>query len=279
MVFSIAGCGGEGPIGGGSSGSGGDGGSGVTDGSGGDSGGLVDGGDSDGILRPNPGDGGGGSGGSDGNSGSSGGSSGSSGGDGSGGSDSGGDSGSSGGGSSGGDSGSSGGDSSGGDGSGGGGSGGGSSLSGTSVEVLGSLVDELIAAGVEMPMALPPMDVMPELSQNTVGLSESDFGRLAVSAASSLAAIGTFAHQIVIIQAKDAAAAKEIKGIVSGEGGYDPQKWICVWPERAIAVESGAYVLIAACHVDVVEAAIEAFRNAAGSIGEVTIFWEFSIGI
>lgn len=245
MVFSIAGCGGEGPIGGGSSGSGGDGGSGVTDGSGGDSGGLVDGGDSDGILRPNPGDGGGGSGGSDGNSGSSGGSSGSSGGDG----------------------------------SGGGGSGGGSSLSGTSVEVLGSLVDELIAAGVEMPMALPPMDVMPELSQNTVGLSESDFGRLAVSAASSLAAIGTFAHQIVIIQAKDAAAAKEIKGIVSGEGGYDPQKWICVWPERAIAVESGAYVLIAACHVDVVEAAIEAFRNAAGSIGEVTIFWEFSIGI
>jgi len=162
--------------------------------------------------------------------------------------------------------------------SGGGSSGGDSSLSGTASEVLGALVEDLKNSGVDMPMTFPgpPPEVSPELAHNYIGLSEDDFTRLVVSAAFSEAAIGTFAHLISIIQAKDAAAAGEVKRLISGSDGFDPQKWICVWPEMAAAVDSGSYVLLVAARIVVVEAAIDIFGDTGGSLGEVVTFWEFA---
>ena len=158
------------------------------------------------------------------------------------------------------------------------GNGGGSSLSGSASDVLAKLVEDLQSAGVSMPMSFPgpPPEVAAEVSHNTIGLLEDDFIRLVTSASYSQAAIGTFAHQISIIQAKDASAAAEVKRLVSGDNGFDPQKWICVSPERVSVIDSGAYVLIAASTVVVVEAAVDTFRNTAGSAGEVVTFWEFA---
>ena len=147
-------------------------------------------------------------------------------------------------------------------------------LTGSALDVLSKLDEDLQQTGIQMPMTLPPTDVSPDMSQNDIGLSTADFNSLVTSAASSLAAIGTFAHQIAVIQANDAAAATQVKSLISGTGGYDAQKWICVWPEKVIVVESGAYVLLAAAHADVVDAAVEAFRNEAGSIGTVVTFFE-----
>jgi hypothetical protein len=113
-------------------------------------------------------------------------------------------------------------------------------------------------------------------SQNTIGLSESDFNKYVAAAAQSLAAIGTFAHQIIVIQGVDDKAAGQIKSLVSGDGGYDPKKWVCVYPEKAVAVESGSYVLLVAAKNDVADAAVEIFRETAGSIGEANVFWNFS---
>ena len=179
---------------------------------------------------------------------------------------------------SGGDSSGSGGDSVNSGNSGSGSSGGNSALSGSASEVLAQLVEDLQNAGVDMPMTFPgpPPEVGPELAHNYIGLSEDDFLRLAISAAYSEAAIGTFAHQINIIQAKDASAAAEVKKLISGNDGFDPQKWICVWPERVSAVDSGSYVLLVAARIFVVEAAIDIFRDTSGSIGEVITFWEFT---
>ena len=163
-------------------------------------------------------------------------------------------------------------------GNGGGGGSGNSNLTGTALEVLSKLDEDLQQTGIEMPMTLPPMEVSPEMSQNDIGLSTADFNRLVTSASSSLAAIGTFAHQIVIIQANNASAATEVKNLISGSGGYDSQKWICVWPEKVIVVESGPYVLLAAARADVVDAAVEAFRSEAGNIGTVVTFFEHEGG-
>ena len=199
----------------------------------------------------------------------------------------GGESGSGGGnGSGGGESGSGGGDSGnagGGDSSSGGGgesgSGGGAAgLSGTPVEVLEKLVAEIQGAGVGMPMTLPPTEVTPDLSQSIIGLSEADFGKLVASAAYNLAAIGTFAHQIIVVKAKDAASAAEVKKLICGENGYDVYKWICVWPKKAAAVESGEYVLLVASENAVVDEAMKAFEKLAGSIGTVNNFWEHTEG-
>ena len=161
-----------------------------------------------------------------------------------------------------------------------------SNLSGGPVELLDELVEDITAivesTGEFMYMCITT-EVSAEISQYSAGLSEADFNKYAVSAASSMAAIGAQAHQIVLIRAKDAASAAEVKKLVTlppsldGTGGYDPQKWICVWPEQAAAVESGDYVLLIASRKDVVEAGIGAFKDMAGIVGEVDIFFESEI--
>ena len=156
-------------------------------------------------------------------------------------------------------------------------SGGGSSstLSGSASDVLGMINDALASAGVEMPMSSPPMDVPVDLSESLIGLSESDFGSLVKSASRSMAMIGTFAHEIVVVQAKDARSATQVKDIAAG-GGYDPKKWICVFPEKGIAVESGDYVLIVASYAEVADTAAKLFKEAGGGGGDVNVFWQFA---
>ena len=154
----------------------------------------------------------------------------------------------------------------------------GSKLTGTPEEVLETLISSIQGAGVQMPMSLPPTAVVPEFSQNAFGLSEADFNKLVVSAADSLAAISTFAHQIVVIKAKDAKSAEEVKKLISGNNGYDVKKWICVWPQKAAVVDSGEYVLLVASNGEVVDAAIKTFEKEAVNLGAVDVFWEDSGG-
>ena len=149
-------------------------------------------------------------------------------------------------------------------------------LTGPPVDILVSIEEQIRASDIQMPMTLPPNEVPPALSHNSIGVEEDDFTRLVVSAYDSVAAIGTFAHQIAVIQAKDSNAAGEIKRMISSPNGYDAQKWICVWPEVAFVVESGEYVLLVAANIDVGEAALEIFRTAAGTIGDVVTFFEFT---
>jgi len=147
-------------------------------------------------------------------------------------------------------------------------------LTGSAEEVLEQILADLQDTGVHMPMALPPSEVTGDISQNAIGLSEQDFARLVNSAYSSSAAIATFAHQIIVIKAIDAASAVEIKKLVSGENGYDALKWICVRPDSAVVIESGEYVLIAASYNEVVDAVLGAFTAAAGNFGKTVKFFE-----
>ena len=149
-------------------------------------------------------------------------------------------------------------------------------LTGTAEDVLQLILDGIVEKGIETPMALPPLAPQPETAEHDIGLSEADFNRLVETASSSVAAIGTFAHQIVIIQAKNAAMAGEVKTLISGSSGYDAKKWVCVFPDVAIVIESGNYVLLAASTNEIVAAAISAFETAAGNTGTVVTFWDFA---
>ena len=151
---------------------------------------------------------------------------------------------------------------------------------GPAEDILGDLTEALGNMDVEMPMALPPTPVGSDMSEFILGLSESDYDKYVDSAAHSTAAIGTFAHQIIIINAKDNASAQEIKKLVSGSGGYDAQKWVCVWPERCIAVDAGVHVLLVAARNPVVDAALDIFKDMMSgfNIGEVVTFFEHEGG-
>ena len=151
-----------------------------------------------------------------------------------------------------------------------------SNLTGSAEDVLNQILNAMTEAGISMPMALPPLAVTGDLSQNAIGLSEADFDRLVSTAYYSQAAIATFAHQIIMIQAKDAAAAAEIKALVSGKNGYDAMKWVCVIPQSAVVIESGEYVMIVASRNEVVGATLGAFEAAAGNTGDALTFFEHS---
>jgi hypothetical protein len=148
-----------------------------------------------------------------------------------------------------------------------------SNLTGTPEEIIAALDENIAAAGVDAPKGMI-MGVDAETAQNNTGLSAESFGQYVAAAATEMAAISTFAHQVTVIQAKDAASALDVKALVSGEGGFDPNKWICVVPEKALAVESGSYVLLVAARADFCDAAVAAFTEAAGSVGEINVFYE-----
>jgi hypothetical protein len=148
-----------------------------------------------------------------------------------------------------------------------------SNLTGTPEEILTSLNESIAAAGVEAPMTMI-MGLDAENAQNNAGLSAESFEAYVTSASFEAAAISTFAHQMAVIQAKDAASALEVKALISGEGGFNPQKWICVVPEKVLAVESGSYVLLVAAKADYCDAAVAAFTEAAGNVGETNVFFE-----
>ena len=152
-----------------------------------------------------------------------------------------------------------------------------SNLSGNPSDILEKLVTDTTAtveaAGESMYMSIT-LGITAETSQNDIGLSSADFEKYVVAASSSLAAIGSQAHQIVLIQAKDTDSAAAVLKIVSGENGYNPQKWICVWPQKVVAIASGDYVLIIASREDIVDAGLDAFKKMAGNVGETVLIYE-----
>ena len=147
-------------------------------------------------------------------------------------------------------------------------------LAGAPGDILAKLISDLQEAGAEMPMSMPPMAAPEGGRQNAIGISEEDYGRYVIDDAQSIAGIGTFAHQIIIYQGVDDSAAAQIKRIVSGENGYDPSKWICVFPEKVVAVDAGSYVLLIASYRAVVDMAVEIFEETAGGTGEAITFWD-----
>jgi len=124
-------------------------------------------------------------------------------------------------------------------------------------------------------------EITADTCRGYVGFSADNFDKYVIAAASSKAAIGSQAHEIILIQCKDDNAAKEVKELVERksdetDGGYDSMKWVCVWPMKTAVVESGSYVLIAASKDFIVDAAIDTFRSMAGDIGEVDVIYEHS---
>ncbi|MDR2599676.1 MAG: hypothetical protein LBC73_05315 [Oscillospiraceae bacterium] len=153
-------------------------------------------------------------------------------------------------------------------------------LTGTTDGILLEIVDGIALAGVETPFVMPPLMVHPESSEFDIGLSTDDFNRLVFDAYTSLAAISTFAHQISVIKANSAADATEIMNIISSNGGFDANKWVCVWPQNASVIRSGEYVLLAASRNDIVDAAINTFTTlaGAGNVSSVNRFWQHEGG-
>jgi len=148
---------------------------------------------------------------------------------------------------------------------------GGGKLTGSSSDVMTQLRAEIAAA-------LPANDV-PKTEEvaltadmaTQVGLTAAQFTDLVVDGTISRAMIMTVPHEMVVIQAKDASAATQLKAAIAAK--YDPKKWICVFPEQASVVESGQYVLLVAGTKTYAMAATDSFAKLAGSVGTINTFF------
>ena len=144
-------------------------------------------------------------------------------------------------------------------------------LSGSAPDVMTQLLAETAAA-------LPANDV-PKTEEVAltadmaaqVGLTAAQFTDLVVDGTISRAMIMTVPHEMVVILAKDVSAATQLKAAIAAK--YDPKKWICVFPEQASVVESGAYVLLVAGTKAYAMAATDSFAKLAGSVGTINTFF------
>ena len=148
-----------------------------------------------------------------------------------------------------------------------------SALSGAVADILEMLIsqtDPLLGDTDKMPMSFTN-PVSADNAQNMLGLSPEQFDSNVTETCVSVAAIGTFAHQVALIKCNDKAAAAEVKAWVAA--GFDATKWICVFPEKCFAVDSGNYVLMAATTAVRCDKLLEAFASMAGTTGKVDTFF------
>jgi|GEM_PF-4273268 len=162
------------------------------------------------------------------------------------------------------------------------------SLTGNPKEVLEKLVadtKEKIEADGGFYYMTMTTEITADTSVGFIGFSADNYNKYVTAAFSSKAAIGSQAHEIILIKCKDADSAKEVKSLIKRDpdpdqkdGGYASKKWICVSPEESAVVDSGDYVLIAASTVAIVDATIDVFKSEMGDVGEVDVFYESTEG-
>lgn len=80
---------------------------------------------------------------------------------------------------------------------------------------------------------------LPEESFQFMTFAEPREGASAVSSESMM---GSFAHSVVLVRAKDEAQAKEIAAEM--DANKDPRKWICVEAEKAEVKVNGSTILL-----------------------------------
>lgn len=154
-----------------------------------------------------------------------------------------------------------------------------SKLTGSASEILDSVLEEAKKT-VSLPAPLPPLEgedsnlkITSDNCEHIIGLSSSDFDNYVSEAVVSQAAILTFAHEVILVKAKDTKSAVEVKKLAAE--GYNPGKNICVFPDKCCVIDSGCYVLLVASSNESVDAVIAAFKTIAGNItGEADIFYE-----
>jgi len=146
-------------------------------------------------------------------------------------------------------------------------------LTGTAEEILLQLKE---APGVELSMTMDS-PITAEIAHYVLGLTEAQFEQYVDSAYEAAAAISTFAQSNVVVKCKDIAAAAEVKKLIAA--GYDSHKWICVFPEQSVVVESGSYVLLSVGSAGLTNAFVEAFKTLSGdNIGTPDVFFTFADG-
>ena len=90
----------------------------------------------------------------------------------------------------------------------------------------------------ELPMALSNIEITSENVENYLGTSDIEFE----SALASESMVGSIAHSIVLVRAKDGQDIEALKKTI--EENINPNKWICVTAENVVVKNKGNLILV-----------------------------------
>ena len=90
----------------------------------------------------------------------------------------------------------------------------------------------------ELPMALTNFEITNENVENYLGTSDIEFE----SALASESMVGSIAHSIILIRAKDGQDIEALKKKI--EENINPSKWICVTAENVVVKNKGNLILV-----------------------------------
>jgi len=141
------------------------------------------------------------------------------------------------------------------------------------LEAIMAATHENIPEGSFMPMTLD-VEVTSENSQDKLGITSEQFAQHVAEAYTMVAAINTFAFEVTLVQANSGNSAAELKSLVAA--GYDPRKWICVFPEQSFVADAGNYLLLGSISNDIADALLDSFAEQFNeySAGSVNVFYD-----
>lgn len=134
------------------------------------------------------------------------------------------------------------------------------------------VIDSVISgSGIDFG-ALMSSEVTSDNCVDLTGLTAEQFAANIESATASTAMINVNAHLVVVLKAKDAAAATTAKDLIAK--GFNSLRWICVTPDKSLVVESGSYILLVASNTEAADGIVKGFKALAGdNIGSVNTFF------
>jgi len=147
----------------------------------------------------------------------------------------------------------------------------GAAFEGTAAELLQSVIG---GAG-----ALPEVVIDPVTAENApavLGLLADDFASYIKDAAVAANEAGEAAFQAAVVLCRYTDDASMIDGLI--REGFDPGKWVYVFPDRALTSVSGAYILLAAGSDAETAELAAAFKTTAGGFAQTTVFYEGETG-
>ena len=147
----------------------------------------------------------------------------------------------------------------------------GEAYEGTTIELLQSVISEA-NTGIEAVIDY----VTPENAPAILGLLADDFASYVAEAAAATSESDGVAFQAAIVLCRYADDAGMINGLI--QEGFDPGKWVYVFPDRALTSVAGPYILLAVGNETEADALAAAFKNTIDGTASTKVFYEGETG-
>jgi len=142
---------------------------------------------------------------------------------------------------------------------------------GTTIELVQKIIAET--------NGLPEVVIDAVTSENApamLGLLADDFASFIDNAAAATCESDEIAFQAAVVKCKDAGDAEMIDSLI--REGFDPGKWVYVFPDRSLTVVSGPYVMLAVGSEAEADSIAATFKKISGGSPKITVFYEGETG-